>query len=408
MRIAVVGNFGLTGKQTMVARALPLAEQLVALGHSVYMVLPVRCNSDLQKDSREGRGVQLRYVGRGPRVPILTQLWQLLLLAHFAWHWHPEVLYCFKPIAYSGGVLSIFWWLRRLGLYRGRILLDTDDWEGDGGWNERQPFPWWLKRLIARQERWSLLHADLVSVASRALLERAEQLGVRRVLYLPNALAASSPGLLTPTDSELRSRLLLEGRPVVLLYTRFFEFGLDRLLDTFQEIVRQRSGAVLLVVGLGLEGEEAELKWLAEARGLERQIILAGWLPREEVASYLAVADVALYPLDDTFLNRTKCPVKLLDLIAAGVPVIADRVGQAEEYIEDGRTGILVTPGDWEAMARATVGLLEDPLRRAALGEAARAEARVRWRWELWAKDVEQALVETWRRGDGAMGRDNV
>lgn len=391
MRIAVVGNFGLTGKQTMAARALPLAEALAARGHSVCAALPIRRPDD-QGGAAEQNGVRLKYAGRGPHVPGLSHIWQLLILAHFAWHWHPEVLYCFKPIAYSGGVLSLFWWLRRLGLYRGRLVLDTDDWEGDGGWNDRQPFPWWLKRFVARQERWSLRHADLVTVASRALIERTRQVGAQRTLYLPNAPAASSPGLVAPADPDLRSRLGLERRPVVLLYTRFFEFGIGRLMDTLQEILRALPDTALLVVGQGLEGEEMELQRQAADRGVEGQLVLAGWLPPDQVAGYFRAADVALYPLDDTLLNRTKCPVKLLDLLVAGVAVVADRVGQAAEYVEDGRTGLLVASDDRQAMARATVELLQDPRRRAALGEAARAEARVRWRWDLWAKEVEQAL----------------
>jgi glycosyltransferase involved in cell wall biosynthesis len=391
MRIAVVGNFGLTGKQTMAVRALPLAEQLAARGHSVCMALPVRQAADLD-GPRESRGVRLKYAGRGPRVPVLKQLWQMLLLAHFAWHWHPDVVYCFKPIAFSGGVLALLWWLRRLGLFSGTLLLDTDDWEGDGGWNERQPFPWWLKRVIALQERWTLRHADLVTVASRALVARAEQMGLQRVLYLPNAPAASSPGLLTPADPDLRRRLGLVDRPLLLLYTRFVEFGLDRLLDTFNEILLRRPDTMLLVVGQGLAGEEDRLRRRAAGRGMEGKILLAGWLSGDQVASYFRAADLAIYPLDDTLLNRTKCPVKLLDLLVAGVPVVADAVGQAVEYLENGKIGVLVPAGDRRAMAEAVVDLLGNPQRRTALGEAARREVLARWRWDLWAEALEKAL----------------
>ena len=393
MRIAVVGNFALTGNQTMAVRALPLAEALAARGHSVRMVLPRR-HAGEPKVPHNPRGVDLHLVGRCLGIPLLAQVYQLLSLAHYTWHWHPDLLYCFKPIAYSGAVLGFFRWMRRFGLFHGSIVLDSDDWEGDGGWNERQSFPGWVKRLITMQERWTLTHADLVTVASRALVRRVKQLGVDRLLYLPNAPAPSSPGLQTPADPQLRARLGLEGRPLLLLYTRFFEYGLDRLLDSLEAIVQEMPETVLLVVGQGLSGEEQELARLAEQRGLAQRIVQAGWLPREEVASYFKAADVAIYPLDDNFLNQTKCPVKLLDLVAGGVPVVADRVGQAEEYLQDGRTGVLVAPGDVQTMAHAAVELLRDPVRRMAMGEAARAEARERWRWDRWAEDLESALAE--------------
>lgn len=394
MRIAIVGNFGLTGKQTMAVRALPLAEALSARGHEVCVALPVRRASD-EGGPQQRNGVRLRYAGRGPRLPGLGYLWQLLLLSSFCWRWRPKVVYGFKPIAHSGAVLSLFWVLRRLGLFHGTLLLDTDDWEGKGGWNDKQPFPRWLKWVIAHQERWCLRHADLVTVASRALVQRVREAGARETVYLPNAPSASSPGLLPSTDPDLRSRLRLSDRPVVLLYTRFIEFGLGRLLDVFEGVLRLAGDATLLVVGEGLSGEEAQLQRLASERGIGDKVKLVGWVSLEELPNHFHAADVALYPLDDTLLNRTKCPVKLLDLLVAGVPVVADGVGQAKEYVVDGHTGVLVAPGDARAMAEAAAALLGDPPRRAAMGEAARLDARKRWSWANWAIEIEEALLRT-------------
>ncbi len=392
MRIAIVGNFGLTGKQTMAVRALPLAEALAARGHLVCMALPIRREGD-RHGPRERNGVQLRYAGRAPAIPGLVELWQAIRLAWLAWRWQPEVLYCFKPIAHAGSVLALFWWLRRLHLLPATtaLALDADDWEGRGGWNDRQPFPGWLKRVIAWQEGWSLRHADAVTVASRALIGLAEKAGARNVVYLPNAVADSVQRLV-PADRGLRGRLGLEEQAVVLLYTRFFEFSLHRVLEVFQGVLRQIGEGTLLVVGQGLQREENLLRELARGQGIEDRLRFAGWVPPEQLPSYFAAADVALYPLDDTLLNRTKCPVKLLDLLAAGVPVVADRVGQAIEYIADGRTGVLVAPGDASAMAEATAALLRNPARRKALGEAARAETLARWNWRLWAVEAERVL----------------
>ncbi|MHB0870978.1 MAG: glycosyltransferase [Chloroflexota bacterium] len=407
MRIAIVGNFGLTGKQTMAMRALPLAEALAARGHAVCLALPIRQHGD-EGGPRERNGVRIDYAGRGPRLPLLTQLWQLLWLAHHCWHFHPDALYCFKPIAYSGATLSLFWLLRRLGLFRGTLLLDTDDWEGYGGWNEKQPWPRWLKGLIARQELWSLRHAEAVTVASRALEKMAAQAGARRVVYLPNAVSPGSPALLDLDDHSAAGEALAvaiasplplplaarahHGGAVVLAYTRFVEFHPGRLLDSFAGILDQVDDALLLVVGQGLEGEERDLERLAAERGIVERVVLAGWVSPERLPGYLRAADLALYLMDDTVLNRTKCPMKLVELLAAGVPVVADRVGQANEYVEDGRTGVLVPPGDSRAMAAAAAALLRDPARRRALADAARAETHARWNWSVWAPEVERAL----------------
>lgn len=408
MRVAIVGNFGLAGKQTMAVRALPIAEALVERGHAVQMALPIRCREDRDGPS-ELEGVRVRYADPGLGVDGLSNLWQLFQLFRYCWDWRPEALYCFKPIAYSGAVLAIFWWLRRLRLYRGSIALDTDDWEGKGGWSDRFSIPGWLKGLIARHESWCLRNADVVTVASRGLLELVESAAPARGIYLPNAISASSPGLLPPTGNNLHAILApgqgdddrrqeaLPGRDrvVVLLYTRFVEFRVERVLDVLEQILAKRDDVILLVVGQGLEGEDQELKQAAVARGLGENLCLAGWVPAPELPDYFAAADVAIYPLDDTLLNRSKCPMKILDLLAAGVPVVADRVGQACEYVIAGHTGLLVDPGSPQAMAGAVLSLLDDPSRRQALGENARADVQTRWSWAKWAPVVEEALTSS-------------
>lgn len=391
MRIAIAGNFSLIGKQTMAVRALPMAEALVARGHQVCMALPLRSAAE-RPGARVRKGVALRFARRIP-IPGLEYGWQVAAMALSCWRWRPQVVYCFKPVAHSWAVLALFWLLRRLGLYHGAVALDTDDWEGWGGWNERQTFPGWVKALIAWQEGWSLRHADVVTVASRALAELATQARARRVVYVPNALAPPFPNAAPMGRADRRAELGLGRRPVVLLYTRFVEFEPSRVLDVFDKILARMGDAALLVVGQGLESEEEMMKQEAGRRGLGEKMLLAGWVPPEQLPDYFHAADVALYPLDDTLLNRTKCPMKLLDLLGAGVPVVADRVGQAAEYIADGRTGILVNSADSDAMSEAAISLLQAPARRQEMGEAARSDACARWTWGAWAPEVERALA---------------
>ncbi len=88
---------------------------------------------------------------------------------------------------------------------------------------------------------------------------------------------------------------------------------------------------------------------------------------------------MAIYPFDDTLLNRTKCPVKLLELLAAGVPVVGDAVGQIAEVVVEGETGHLVRPGDEVAFVEAVLDLLADPTRLARMRLAARADVASRY-----------------------------
>ncbi|MBK8541842.1 MAG: glycosyltransferase [Ardenticatenia bacterium] len=102
----------------------------------------------------------------------------------------------------------------------------------------------------------------------------------------------------------------------------------------------------------------------------------------------MAGADVAIYPFDDTLVNRSKSSVKLLELLAAGLPVVASAVGQNAEVIVDGQSGLLVAPGDAAAFAAAVSDLLDDADLRARLAAGAQARVREQFRWSLLAPKV--------------------
>jgi glycosyltransferase involved in cell wall biosynthesis len=87
----------------------------------------------------------------------------------------------------------------------------------------------------------------------------------------------------------------------------------------------------------------------------------------------------------------------LLESMAAGVPVVATRVGGTPEAIEDGANGVLVPPGDARAMADAICRLLADPGRAARLGQAARHSINERFSMERMVSATDQlyqALLE--------------
>jgi glycosyltransferase involved in cell wall biosynthesis len=65
----------------------------------------------------------------------------------------------------------------------------------------------------------------------------------------------------------------------------------------------------------------------------------------------------------------------VLEAMASGLPVVGTRTGGLQEQIEDGTTGVLVAPGDSEALAIAILALVRDQKRRAAMGSAGRVRA---------------------------------
>jgi len=96
-------------------------------------------------------------------------------------------------------------------------------------------------------------------------------------------------------------------------------------------------------------------------------------------------------PFDDTLVNRTKCSARLVELMAAGLPVVAEAVGQNREYIEADVSGLLAPPGDVEAFATAIITLLEDPEHRQQLANAARRRIAGHFTWQHLASGIEEA-----------------
>jgi glycosyltransferase involved in cell wall biosynthesis len=382
MRIAFIGPFGMEPKGTMRVRALPLAKALAKRGHQVALFLPPFHRPAAGGSSWDDEGVHVEDVQVSP-LPLLGYGITGWRLVRRALAWRPEVIHCFKPKGYSGLALWLLWWWRKLGRPV-RLLLDSDDWEGWGGWNELEPYPAWQKRFFAWQERWGLTHADAVTLASRALETITLSLGVQRekVHYLPNGATRVSERV-RPDAPEVE-------QPTVLLYTRFFEFDLERVVAVMLR-VRERVPAVrLLLVGKGLYGEEARFLEAAAAAGLREVVEYAGWVEMEALPGYFNRAHCAIYPFDDTLINRTKCAVKLIDLLAAGVPVVAETVGQNREYIEQGRSGMLVPPGDTAAFAETVVRLLQDADLREQLSAGARERIATAFSWDLLAGQVEK------------------
>lgn len=384
MRIAIVGPFGLHPKQTMRSRALGLARPLVARGHAVRLFMPPwETPAEADREWRED-GVELRYVPLIGGPPGLAHR-----LAREALAWRPDVVHAFKPKAYSGLAAE---WLWRFHRDRVRLVMDTDDWEGAGGWNEIAPYSPLQKRFFARQERWGLTHAHAVTVASRALESLVWSLGVppARVHYLPNGPGIPLEPISTSERAAARARLGLGERPTVLVYSRLFEFDTGRLVAVLAGIHAAIPDMVVLLVGAGLyEADSERFREHLAAAGLTDAVVDTGWVDLAQLPQTLAAADVGLYLMDDTLLNRAKCPVKLADMLAAGVPVVAEAVGQVNEYVRDGRAGTLRASGDVAGLVAAAVELLANGAKRERMAETARQDARERFSWERLAEGLE-------------------
>jgi len=390
MNIVFIGPFGLQPKGTMSARALPLAKALVAQGHRLTLLIPPWDDPARAGQSWVEEGVQVVNVAlpRGlGRLPLLFHIILTYVLVVRALALQPEVIHFFKPKAYAGLAHLGLWGLRHLKRLSARLVVDADDWEQ--AWNEVSPYSPAQKWFFAWQERWGLRHADAVTAASRAieqLVTTSLEVSPERIFYVPNGWSESSQamGISLPEKGT-------RDTPTLLLYSRFWEFRLERIVTLVKFVAERIPPARWLLVGQGLRGEEKILEAKLTAAGLSQYAHFTGWLPIDRLPACFKAADVAVYPFDNTLINRTKCSVKLIELLAAGLPVVADAVGQNGAYIQSGISGILTPAEDDAALGEALVRLLQQPNLRQKLGQAAAHTIQTKFNWSILCQVCEQA-----------------
>jgi glycosyltransferase involved in cell wall biosynthesis len=162
------------------------------------------------------------------------------------------------------------------------------------------------------------------------------------------------------------------------------EKGVLELVRAFAQARTSIANATLVIAGSGalwalLEGSDAADRYEDQVRQLAQDLPVefVGALPRDVMPAAFMAADVVVVPsIWQEPLGTVVC-----EAMAAGRPVIASRSGGLAETVVDGETGILIEPGDVDALAHAIVRLAKDPDLRRWMADAARQRAALfTWR----------------------------
>ncbi len=188
------------------------------------------------------------------------------------------------------------------------------------------------------------------------------------------------------------------GGPLLLSVTRLSRAdregkGIDLVLQALPAVIARFPSVRYRVVGGG--GDFPRLADLVRSLGFEERTELPGARRSDDLWQSYAQADVFVLPTQVEGFG-----IVFLEAMSSRLPVVAVRAAAAPEVVEDGVTGILVTPGRTDQLADALIALLSDEDRRRAMGEAGRRRVELMYRfehfsarWERWlAAQVPEAL----------------
>jgi glycosyltransferase involved in cell wall biosynthesis len=228
-------------------------------------------------------------------------------------------------------------------------------------------------RLIAAIERVELAlygAADMVVVVTEAFREDLIRRGVpaAKVHTIRNG-ADVERFVPSPASKAVRETLGASEADVLVLYlgAHGLSHGLVALADAAAKMVGEPVRFAFVGEGAAKEG----LVRRVEELGLANVTIRPG-VPRDEVPSVLAAADICLVPLRDVPLFSSFIPSKMFEFLAAGKAVVGALRGEAAEILR-AAGALVVAPEDPAALADAIRELAADPDRRAAMGVAGRA-----------------------------------
>jgi glycosyltransferase involved in cell wall biosynthesis len=210
--------------------------------------------------------------------------------------------------------------------------------------------------IFTLYDRMTLYIPDHIVPVSRTMANEIIShpgLNASKVSAIPNAIPVDE--YFKPEKRELcRLELGLSGDMLTIGFTGRIEKvkNLDALLRAMQPVVKQYPNTRLVIIGEGIL--QSSLEKLAQDLAIDHAIIWTGFC--SNIPRMLSALDIYVQPSLNEGLS-----LSILEAMAAEKPVIATRVGSAEEIIENGKTGVLINPGSQDELTASILKLIENP-----------------------------------------------
>ena len=235
-----------------------------------------------------------------------------------------------------------------------------------------------LLSKIKEQEIATLHLSDAIICPSRVTRDYIASLGLNRklVTVIPNGVS--------PSDFSASPLPARDVRVPVLLYigTLADWQGLEIVIKSLPKILEQHP-VQLQIVGRGRSRQRKMLAKQIRKLGIEDHVMVQPAVPHHEIPALIASADICVAPLglNDRNVTQGACPIKLLEYMAAGRPMLASNMPIVRELVREDVDALLFSPNDPDDLARQTLALLNDFELSKRLADSASERALSKFTW---------------------------
>lgn len=275
-------------------------------------------------------------------------------------------------------------------LNRKPLHYDWDDWE-EMIWYEscgRKLHSKFIGFSFKILERFLPILSDTVSVSSGYLKILASSLGVKKENIFSVPVGADLEQFNPDIDGEQIKKIYNIAGPLVLYIGQLHGAQyIDLFIKAANIVLCKYPKVSFMIVGEGFM--EKPLRELVEEIGIGDKVIFTGSVSHHKIPEYISAADVCIAPFRDTKVTRCKSPLKIAEYLASGKPIVASNVGEVRNMV--GGIGILVEPGNHQALAEGILRLLRNKALGNSLGRFGRQRAERKYNWAVSASSLMSA-----------------
>ncbi len=237
-----------------------------------------------------------------------------------------------------------------------------------------------FQRTVARLSVYVITESDI----SRAIW-CSRRIPYEKTLAMPYGVDVETFIDSTRTENFRESYGIGKNELIVMFHG---DIGIDDGVDI---LIEATGGLGVKTVIIG-DGDRKYMQYLKSKSS--KDVIFTGWIPYREIPGILLNADIYLAPFRSSLYTNSTCPIKQMEAMAAGRPVVMSRIHSFSRYVTDKVDCRLVMPGDVSDLKSVISELIDDPEERKRLGQNARETAKRSFDWRIRAGKEASILTE--------------